>query len=155
MRLRGKPTKNGLPVTGRLVRWLTDTDLRAHGAPVIFRPRLLVATEVFPMIDSTIPAVSIPSAGFPRAGTPIDPEHVVVILLRLHPVAARYFVRTHVEDIDFGRLLGMVIRAELERPAHGVGLRDWMTELPAADPRPLPRSALRRLDREDYGEVTA
>lgn len=118
------------------------------GYPLSFRPRLLIAKPLLPLVETTfrVQVVSDEAA----AGNPTL-EDIVVEMLRVDPLGARRIALAHAERIDSLRLLKRVLAENLESRAYEVRLDEFAPGLPKVKGiRPLSRSALRAEDAREF-----
>jgi hypothetical protein len=131
----------GVPV------YLLDTwVVEALGNPRNRKPRLMVARDLLPVIDSPYATVSFASRDAvvrPRL------EDVVVALLHYDKLGARQVARRHRARLDPNRLLKRVFEEGLEGPAYRVRLDDFSPSLPRTG-TPLTREELLAEDSAEH-----
>lgn len=121
---------------------LTPEVVTGLGYPVVFPPRLLVAQEVDPAVDTSFPRFVVSS---PEAVRSLRIEDVIVALLRIDPLAARGVAVRNRSSVEPDQLLRRVVQAELEREATRVNLQELAPAIPRVG-RPLPTELLREQD---------
>jgi hypothetical protein len=124
---------------------LTQEVVSAFRYPTRFPPRLLVAREVSPAVDSGFRRIE-----FARREAAMSPrfEDVIVAMLRIDPLAARALARRNPDLLDPVRLLVRVIEEDATRQATFVRLQQFAPGIPPVG-EPIPARALERSDRNN------
>jgi hypothetical protein len=132
--------KEGLPVY-----LLTPEIISAFRYPIRFPPRLLVAREVSPAVDSAFRRIV-----FNRREAAASPrfEDLVVAMLEVDPLAARALVKRNPDLLDPVRLLVRVVEENAERPATLVRLHEFAPGIPKVG-EAIRAEALSRSDRNN------
>jgi hypothetical protein len=119
------------------------------GYPLEFKPRLLVAKDVAPAVDTRFKTISFSdplAAGAPQL------EDYIVAMLQVDPLGARRIARDNRKAINQVELLRKIFREGVEARAYRVRLDDFAPGLPKVG-EPIPRVGLTAEDRRDFGRL--
>lgn len=135
----------GLPVS-----ILDSRTVERLGYPLSFRPRLLIAKPLLPLVETTF---RIQVLADEDAAVNPTLEDIVVEMLRIDSLGARRIAHDHAKEIDPLRLLKRILAENLEGRAYEVRLDDYAPGLPKVTGiRPLSRPVLRAEDVREFAE---
>jgi hypothetical protein len=133
----------GLPVS------VFDSALsESLGYPLTFRPALIVAREVLPLVETRFRTIAFADAQAARS--PSIEDHIVAMLW-IDTLGARRIARENAVRLDPARLLRRILVEGAEDRAYRVRLDEFAPGLPVPfGVKAIPRVALERDDRREF-----